>query len=488
MFPSPAMCRRRGSFAAMVALLGVLGIVTVSVPAVAAPALTYTRNEPAIAMVSASTVYLEVTYTGMLRDTKTGQPRTPAPVTVLRRCSGVVVDPQGDVLTTTLCVQPGDDIILVNALYRHGRDLVTQGTLAPDKLDGFVESIQAASSFTGEKAGAPPAVRVLGQIDIATPELATTPAIPGTIQSVLPANAGNAALVRLQRPGLPVIELGPGDDPTPGDSVVAVGYGPASSDLVAGSYTIKAKTLTVTDRTATNRFGLSGELGPDARGGAVVNTDGRLIALLDADPNVQDDPTSDLITMLHLQKLLAQAGVTNQLSDVDRAFRDALAAYFAGKFALAVGKFDAVLKSDPTHVYAGVYRDRAAKRLSLDGDSVENQGAWLQYVLYLAAGAALVLLLERGGRRLLPKRKPAPQPVPQPAPDARPAEADATVVLRRVDMDQTVVLPAGTETVVLPAVTGGDETVVLSRRNFQDRAPNRQQPGMPLGDREDARG
>src|SRR4051812_29626926 len=164
---SLALRRRRGSFAAIVALLGTLLVALPGGPAAADPALTYTRNEPAIAVAGPSVVYLEATYTGYLRDTASGHLRSPDPVTVVRRCSGVVVSAAADVLTTTLCVQPGDDILLINALYRFGRDLVLQGKLAAEQLDGFVTSIQATSTFTGAKTGSRPDVRMLAQVDVA---------------------------------------------------------------------------------------------------------------------------------------------------------------------------------------------------------------------------------------------------------------------------------------------------------------------------------
>src|SRR5262249_13557368 len=155
----------------------------------------------------------------------------------------------------------------------------------------------------------------------------------------------------------------PDTEPQPGDTVVGIGYGTASSETAAGNYTVRAKSVTVTGRTATNRIGVSADIGPDARGGAVVDTSGRLIALLDTDVNAPGAPTHDLITQLHLKRLLEQAGVTNQLTDLDRAYRDALAAYFEGRFSAAVAKFDAVLKQDPKRVAAQTYRDRAAQRL-----------------------------------------------------------------------------------------------------------------------------
>jgi hypothetical protein len=533
MFTSLASWRRRGTFATVVALLGTLVSVTLCVPATAAPVLTYTRNEPAVAVTSPSVVYLEATYTGYLRDTKTGRLRSPHPVVVLRRCSGVVVSAAGDVLTTTLCVQPADDIILVNALYRLGRDLITQGDVANNQLDAFVTSIRATSAFTGERAGSKPDVRVLGQFDVATPELTTEPAIPAAIVAALPTEGGNATLLRLQRAKLPVIEIDAAADPQPGDTLIAVGYGRASSPEQAGNYAIRTKTVTVTGRTASNRTGISADLGGDGRGGAVVDSAGRLVALLDTDANSPGNPAHDLITMLHLKKLLEQAAVTNQLTDVDRAYRDALAAYFDGRFSVAVTKFDGVLKQDPAHVAAQAYRGRAAQRLANEGDSVENQGAWLEYALSIVIGAGIVALIGAGTRytrRFLPKAvsppvraaqagpsvqvsarvgqdatvvlsrsdlaaqaRPGPPPAVAPPPSRRDRDEtvilpavpknDETVILPAVPKnDETVVLPAvpkNDETVVLPAVPKDDETVVLPRQALRQHAPDRRETARP---------
>lgn len=391
MHPCRVPYRRLATLVAVAASLGAVSVVPVATAALAAP--TYTRNEPAIAAASPSLVYLEITYTGYVRDSATGAPRSPEPVSFQRRCTGVVVDPVGDALTTSVCVRPTDDIVLVNALYKLGRDLVAAGQLAAGQLDSYVGGLTGRSTFTGVSPGTKADAALFAQVDIAVPRTTGPPAIPATVVAAQAATDGDAALVRLSEPGLPAIELDTAATLGPGNQVVILGYGPGSSQATADDYTIRAKTVGVTGRTASNRLGVDGDIGPDSRGGAVVDTDGRLVALLDTDSAAPDDPTHDLVTMLHLNALLAQAGITNRLAAPDRDYRAALASYFAGRYSRAAPAFDAVLRESPSMTAAATYRTRAQERLRTEGDAVANQATWAGYGLAAVLGVAIIALL-----------------------------------------------------------------------------------------------
>jgi len=397
---------------ASAAILGAAGVVPVWTPASATP--SYTRNEPAVAAASPALVYLEMTYTGYVRDLATGIPRYSEPLVIRRRCSGVVVNPDGDVLTTTVCVQPSDEILLVNALYTLGRGLVTENRLTPDRLDAYVAGIKDTSTFSGLRPGSKPAVTLFGQFDDVTRAVIISPAIPGTVLATQPSDKGNAALVKLQLSNLPAVELTTSiDNPKPGTTVVILGYGRVPDDNVG--HIVRSRTVNVTGRTGTNRLGVSADIGPYSRGGAVVDPRGRLIALLDTDSAAPGDPNHDLITMLHLTRLLTQAGVTNQLTDVDRAYRHALDAYFAGRFSQAVSEFDRVLEQAPQRTAARTYRDRARERLANEGDAVENAGTWFDYVSSVALGVLIIVLLSVGARFLSRFRTQRNPPTGRPA-------------------------------------------------------------------------
>lgn len=366
------------------------GAAAAPAPGYATDVPRYAANEPAIAVVKPSIVYLEQTYSGYLRDKKNGKTLHTEPVVFQRKCSGVVVDSDGYVITSSLCVRPSAEIVLVNALHKLGRTLVAKQELAAADLDGFVASRTDTAELTGAKRDSKPEVTLLAQFNIATPGLTAEPAIRATVARALPPTEGNVALVKLNASNLPSVELNVDDGMSPGRSVIAIGYGDGSSEDTAGKYTIRTKTVSVTERTGTGRFGISGELGPLSRGGAVVDADGRLLALLDTDTAAPGEPNRDLILMLHINRLLALARVTNHLSDADRAYRHALSAYFDGEFARAAAEFDGVLRMAPSHELAKTYRDQARQRFVLAGDSVENSANWLVYALSAIAGALII--------------------------------------------------------------------------------------------------
>jgi len=336
---------------------------------------------------------------------------------------------------------------------------VTQNQLAANQLDAYVAGLKDQSVFSGARPRTKATVQLFGQLENATAELVAEPAIPATVVAAQAPDQGNAALVRLQRTNLPVVELAkPGETPQPGDPVVILGYGRADGGTDTGRYAVRDRSVTVTGRTGTNRLGGSAEIGSASRGGAVVDLKGRLLALLDTDGSAPGNPIHDLITTFHLTPLLSQAGVTNQLTEVDRAYRDALAAYFSGHFSEAVSRFDSLLSRAPERTAARTYRDRARERLSTEGNSIENSATWLQYGISAVVGALVIYLISLVTRLLGRSTRPAPArtghppvepPVPEPPaqvnghrqPDRPYLDLDQTVVLPPVPPDETVVLP-----------------------------------------------
>lgn len=473
-------------------LLGAVAIGCVAaVPAAAVP--TYVRNEPALAVATPSTVFLEARYVGYLRRTATGPLVSPEPVVVTRRCSGVVVNPAGYAVTTTVCIQPSREVLLVNALYRLGRDLVQRNRLPADGLDRFVAGLQGSATFTGTWRGTSPTLRLSGQSGVASSGDTSTPKVAAAVTDSLSPVDGNVALVRLSRPGVPAVELAPSPDLRPGSALDILGYAIDGTAGDSATYSVRNRAVEVIGRTGTNRTGVSGQIGPDSRGGPAVDDQGRLVALLDTDTAAEGEPVRDLIATANIRRLLARSGVENRLSEADRAYRSALDAYFHGRYSEAIGRFDELLGQDPAHAGAQAYRQRAQERLRLDGDVAENAANWGLYLLS-AAGGVLVVGAVTAGQRLLGRRlRPAgataaagsggvaaspvdPARVEPAQPSTGPESASPGVGSGSIE--DTVVLPAVgadrappasmADTVVLPAV-GADpppsataDTVVLS--------------------------
>ncbi|MFG3302234.1 SGNH hydrolase domain-containing protein [Micromonospora chersina] len=458
-----------------------LGTVAVGcAPAVPAAAVvpTYARNEPAVAVATPATAFLEARYAGYLRNTATGALVRPEQVVVVRRCSGAVVNPDGYVVTTTVCVQPSREVLLVNALYRLGRTLVQRNELPAERLDGFVAGLQGSTAFTGPRRGTAPTLRLTGQFGEATSGDAAVPAVAGAVTKALPAVDGNVALVKLRRGELPAVELAPAPDLRAGSSLDILGYALGESAGDSGTYTVRNRTVEVIGRTGTNRTGVSGQLGPDSRGGPVVDASGRLVALLDTDTSAEGEPIRDLIVAANIERILAQSGVDNRLGETDRAFRSALAVYFAGHYSQAIERFDGVLSRDPGHAAARAYRQRAQERLRLDGDVTENAATWWSYLLSAAGGALVIGAVTLGQRALRRRLRPAgagpdtgpegvavPPPTPAevgpptPAPMAAPVPSspEDTLVLTVPAARRTETPSSPDDTVVL-ALPGPDRT------------------------------
>lgn len=376
----------------VVALLGAAGAAT------GAPGLA--PNEPATAVAGRTTVYLEATYTGYVRYAEPGRAIRREPVVVRRSCSGAIVNPIGYAVTASGCVRPDEQELLADAVYALGRTLIEAERLTADRLTAFVERIGRAAQFSGPRPGTKPSSTLYGQLGVARPGLTSAPAIPATIERADPAADGNVALVKLARSGLPAIEIDASEGSGPRAEVVVLGYGSAEPDAEAAGYAVRARAVGVTRRTGISRLSGTDDLGAGSRGGPVVDAEGRLLAILDNAPAVAGGPVRQLVPATRVTGLLTQAGVTNELSGLDRAYRDGLDAYFAGQFSTAVRRFDALLRLAPSHGAAQTYRERAQHRLDVDGDATENSADWLRYLLSAAAGALVIVAAGRGWRQL----------------------------------------------------------------------------------------
>jgi hypothetical protein len=364
-----------------------------------APAIvpTYTASEPATAVADPAIVYIEQTYAGYVRDAASGILVAPDQVVFQRRCSGVAVHPDGYVVTTGVCAQPSAEIVVVNALYKLGRSRVAAGELTEGALGAFVAARSRSTVFTGERPGTAPRVVLTARFGATDPTTAPPLTTTATVLTVQPANAGNVALLRLDRGGLHPVELAT-RLARGGDQVVIIGY-----DGYGAAAHLRDRLVPVVAGSPGKRWTVGGEVGPYSRGGAAVDQTGRLIGLLDADADLPSEPHHDLIALADVRRLLDAAGVANVLSESDRQYRQAMASYLGGHFTDAAARFGAVLRADPGHPGARAYLDRARVRALVDGDAVDNRADWLGYLLSIAAGV-LVLVLVNALWRLLTRR------------------------------------------------------------------------------------
>ena len=391
------------------------GLVTTSLvlagpsPALASPALAspagassaaadgrYDENEPVTALANPSTVFLQATFTGVVRDRRTGAMLDPTPIVLRRTCSGVVINPAGYAVTTSLCVAPGRDVLLANALNVEARTRVVRGGLTQDQLAAFVADRLKTTEFTGTGRRHAPAVTVQGWLDGYRGRDDDDQAVKASVAYAQPITGGDVAVVKLNRTGLPAVEIVPDDVLQEGQTVVLAGY--YGDGQPEQAYTLRNRVTTVAGRDGTNRLTVAAGIGPQASGGAVVDRSGRLLALQDADTTTDGQPVRDLLKASHILRALTAAKVTATIGDTDREYRAALQDYFAGRFSQAAARFEALLADAPGYRPAQTYRDEAVERRDVDGDAIADAADWPMYALSVGAGVAILALLHGLGR------------------------------------------------------------------------------------------
>ncbi|MEU6020628.1 trypsin-like peptidase domain-containing protein [Micromonospora sp. NPDC047134] len=411
--PSTAPKRQGGLWVAIAALLlvaavgGGAGIWAISAsdgqnpPAVTAPtapppppglkpwaeAAPRSPQEHALAKVAPAMVFLEAIYTGYVRNKQDGALLHPDPFTFSRRCTGVVVNHDGHLLTNGQCVAPTSEILLEHALGSLADTLVARGTLKAGEVGGYVKGRLPSSAFTGPERDTDPAVVLHGQMNVAKGDLKASPAIPGTVVKVLPLEEGNLALVKLDQANLPTAELNTSATIAPGTALNVLGYATTDAEYRSATYTVSTKAAEVTEvDPETSFYRVSEDVGAYSRGGIAIDPQGQVVGMLDNDPLAPKRPNRLVVPVARLTGLLDSADVDNKLGETDALYRSALEAYFTGDEGKAAAQFAQVVEQAPANALALAYRDTA---VAFGGKPEPDRPAWAVPVL-IGAGVALV--------------------------------------------------------------------------------------------------
>ncbi|MFV2102841.1 trypsin-like peptidase domain-containing protein [Micromonospora sp. LOL_024] len=351
-----------------------------------AAAAPRSAEEHALATVAPSMVFLEAILTGYVRGGQDDTLLHPEPFTFSRRCSGVVVNHDGHVLTNGQCVQPTSDILREHALDALAKALVADGTLKADDVQRYVRTRLASTAFTGPEPGTEPDSRLFAQLNVAVGDLTENPAIPGSVIQALSLAEGNLALVKLDQGELPAAELNNSATIASGTSLQVLGYGTADTAYRSATYTVLSAPVRVTEvDIESSAYQISEDVGAYSRGGIAIDPQGRVVGMLDNDLLQPNRPNRLVVPVSRMSELLSAAGVENSLAEPDRLYRSALDAYFAGDETGAAPQLTEVVERSPTNVLAQMYREAA---VAAGGDEPSRPG-WVVPLL-VAAAAALV--------------------------------------------------------------------------------------------------
>ncbi|MBX7268691.1 trypsin-like peptidase domain-containing protein [Micromonospora sp. Llam7] len=366
-----------------------------------AEAVPRSPQERALATAAPAVVFLETTITGYVRNKQDAVLLHPEPFTFSRRCTGVVVRHDGQVLTNAQCVRPSADLMLGHGLAELARTLVAAGRLKPEEVDAHTRAHTATTVFTGREPGAQPESRLYGQLNVATGDRTDSPAIPGTVVQTLPVAEGNLALVELDETDLPAVAVNTSTEIAPETALLVLGYGTTDTEYRFATYRVLAKPVQVTEvDLASSAYRVSDDVGASSRGGVVVDQQGRVVGMLDNDLLRPDRANRLTVPAARMTGLLDTAGIDNSLGEPDELYREGLDAYFGGDERGAAALFDVVVERSPRNALAQAYREAARTT----GGAESDRTGWLVPVLIaagvaLAGGLTLVAVLRRRGNR-----------------------------------------------------------------------------------------
>jgi hypothetical protein len=403
------MARRVG---AGLAALTVAGAMLWAAPASAAP--SYTLEERAQAIASPALLYLETVYTGYVRDKASNTPVLASPITYNRRCSGFVVNPDGHAVTTRTCVSPPEETVRQQMLYVAGRILVSEKQLTDAQLDAWVAQHMSTTTITGLADGSKPQALLFGQLGIATGAATSAPAISGVVEKSSAPSESDVALVKLSQGNLPSVDLRTDSTLTNGSQLLALGFGTKDADDRIGTYTVGATSVQIVGdgkRGAATYYKLDKQLGTYVHGGMAVDSDGRVVAMINEDPTLPNNANKAVYPVATVRALLAQAGVKPTLGAADQTYRKGLNNYYSGHYTKAIAQLNQASKGSPGNRLAPMYSQQAADRRAVEGEPT----AVPQWVAPTVAGvggaivAALIALFVIGmWRRSRRRAVPAP--------------------------------------------------------------------------------
>jgi hypothetical protein len=366
---------------------------------------SYTLEERAGAIAMPALVFLDVRFTGVMRNRGTGSAIDTPPIVLHNRCSGFAVSSIGHVVTSTQCVKPNADSLRPTAAVMATNDLIRAKRLMAEQKDAYIKELLDTAEFTDAESAAPPNPKIFGQLFTATADAGEAGIMSGKLIGAQPAGAGYVALVKFDQV-LPVADLEvTGLDA--GVSTTQVGYGTRDTNLEKATFIARLKPSKILGRAKDGLlFKTEGELGNFSHGGMVLNTRGQVIGMINTDVSTKDRVNDLVSDAAQIEALLSTFGVLNVLQPVDVAYREALDAYFSGHYRTAIGKFDQVLTAMPKHEIAARYRRQSEERLKVEGDASDATPTW-QVIGLSSLGTSIIVGVAFVLRGRLTRRRPA---------------------------------------------------------------------------------
>lgn len=394
---------RRALVTTLLATTAALATATMIAPAAAAATPPgATAIEEASVLVEPSIVSASMTWTGWVVVPSTGYLFNDSyPLEVEFGCTGFVVDTDGYIATAAHCVTMTDDVrrALVTAAVK---DEIARGGFTGYTVEQLVTYGMANWAVEGELAGSAPTVEIaVSGITDAT-GAHTGSASKAKVIAVDPWGEGDVALLQIDRSGLFALPVGEAATVDIGTPVVSVGFPGLTSGLTTDATFKDGAVNAATTHGGKPQMEISAAIVSGMSGGPTVDGNGVVVGVNSFGANATTEAFNYISSAANLNRLMDDAGVSNDLSQTSTAYRGGLEAYFAGDYNTAVERFDAVTTAAPANQTAVDYRRRALAQIELQGSPIPT---WA-----LVAGGGGLVLLGLGAAVMVVRRRSSHEP------------------------------------------------------------------------------
>ena len=415
---TPALSRLARSAVAVAAALVVTACGAPAGNVVPPPHEVASPSERAAATLEPALVRITGTFTAWVRNQDGAYANGGRPYSYTATCTGFGVHPDGYVATAGHCVDTtGPDGAREPFIQAVAEDLVK--AMPYLRLEDVIAHGRSTWSVQGRTADSP----IESEIRVTGIPGAASDGLPARVVDVRPLMEGDVALLKVESPNLPTLELATGTDVAVGTQLLAAGY-PRTVGELAGpdaQPSIKDGAVSGTQTVGSGSvYEISAALDQGMSGGPTVDHAGRVLGI-NSLRGSDTQPFNFVVPASGIAELLSRNGMRNEPGPRDLLYRDAVGAYYTGEYTDAIDSLDRLLQQVPAHTRAGKLRADAEAAREQHGDASENRRD--QMLVWVSAGVGTVLLIVVGAVLVTRRRRTKPAvylPAPQ-SPIAPPA-------------------------------------------------------------------
>jgi serine protease Do len=375
-------------------------------------------------------------------------------------CSGFIVNPNGYIVSAGHCFDDGMEGAQGDAITQVVDELVEQGRVPFYLRDQLIEDVKVGNvdwQVEGKYNDSRPDRKVyvtVGGGSVKWGKVNAGGAKPARVVEALNVEEGDAALLKLERTGLPSILLSPTNDIEVGEELLSIGY-PAETDGEE-SFGLTNRNGQINAEVPKGPGNLpfyetSARLTQGMSGGPTVGLEGQVLGLA----SFKNEDADYIVPSSIIQELLTRNGVRNELGRLDQLYRQGLESFYRHEYSAAINSFDQVLALMSGHRLAAAKKAKAAELRERFGDPTpppppDEPGlstrvllAGAAAVLIVLAAAAWLVLRRRARERRRTRRAPGPEQFPEvtgwddagPPPAPQASGASEEVMAGRADRD-----------------------------------------------------